>query len=405
MLANENMNANGIKLPLAMVLLLLSTSARRWVAMTRKYNGKTMARALMFFLCSAFFIWDAFGTSLSENDLAYIENDVVELPPGKEHLLLILKVVDDETKVNVKTNLTFWDDFVYDDKGHVAMFEKLSRCKQVNALTFRYATTDKKEIRVPVSAFAAMTNLTSLSIYGCGCPAVVSSFKSLSCIPLEDISLMNVDLRELSSLRDLPKLTGLATNKPEILANVPESIESLELDGIDFPGVCDLSRFTNLTSLVFHNVGTSCYVAGINKMQRLKKLEIVGLCDLWTKSIGDDVLKCSNLRSLTLKGGHSWFFLIDTKPLGALPLEYIDFSSVPIRFLRGLEACPLEEVRLNQCPVRDIDCLCAMPRLKFLDVCHTGIMSASRDELKKRFPNLEHFECTKADASVQYEDW
>ena len=72
MLATENMNANGIKLPLAMVLLLLSTSARRWVAMTRKYNGKTMARALMFFLCSAFFIWDAFGTSLSENDLAYI---------------------------------------------------------------------------------------------------------------------------------------------------------------------------------------------------------------------------------------------------------------------------------------------------------------------------------------------
>ena len=252
--------------------------------------------------------------SFAKNDLYYIENDAEELPPDKKHLLLILNVVDDVTKVNVKTNLMFWDDFVYDDKGHKAMLEKLSKCRQVNSLTLRYATTDKKEIHVPVDALSAMTNLTSLSIKAYGCQAVVSSLKSLSSIPLEEIGLMNVALRDIGSLRDLPKLTDLTTNKPEILANAPDSLESLKLDGIDF-------------------------------------------------------------------------------------------RSVPIRFLRGLEACPLEDVRINQCPVRDIDCLCAMPRLKFLDLYDTGVMSASRDELKKKFPSLEHFECRKADMSLQYEDW
>ena len=379
-----------------------------WIArqMALTVSRQTYHKALLLILvfCGVISVLDAFGTSLEKNDLYYIENDAVALPSDKKHLFLILNVVDDVTKVNVKTNLMFWDDFVYDDKGHKAMLEKLSKCRQVNSLTLRYATTDKKEIHVPVHALSAMTNLTSLSIKAYGCQAVVSSLKSLSRIPLEEISLMNVALRDIGSLRDLPKLTDLTTNKPEIFANAPDSLESLKLDGIDFPGVCDLSRFTNLTCLALHDVGTSYYVAGIEKMQRLENLEIIGPCDLW-ESIEDDVQKCRHLKSLTLWGGWSWSGPRYTEPLGSLPLERIDFRSVPIRFLRGLEACPLEDVRINQCPVRDIDCLCAMPRLKFLDLYDTGVMSASRDELKKKFPSLEHFECRKADMSLQYEDW
>ena len=382
---------------------LISWIARQMaLTVSRRPCRKGLPLVLAF--CGVMSALDLFGMSFAKNDLYYIENDAEELPPDKKHLLLILNVVDDVTKVNVKTNLMFWDDFVYDDKGHKAMLEKLSKCRQVNSLTLRYATTDKKEIHVPVHAFSAMTNLTSLSIKAYGCQAVVSSLKSLSRIPLEEISLMNVALRDIGSLRDLPKLTDLTTNKPEIFANAPDSLESLKLDGICFPGVCDLSRFTNLTCLALHDVGTSYYVAGIEKMQRLENLEIIGPCDLW-ESIEDDVQKCSHLRSLTLYGGWSWSGPRHTEPLGSLPLERIDFRSVPIRFLRGLEACPLEDVRINQCPVRDIDCLCAMPRLKFLDLHDTGVMSANRDELKKKFPNLEHFECSKADMSLQYEDW
>lgn len=368
------------------------------------WTVRHMVRMLILVFSGVFFAIDVCGTSFVKNDLVYIENDIVELPSAKKQLTLILTVVDDEAKVNVKTNLTFWDDFVYDDKGHKTMLEKLSKCRQVNSLTLRYATTDKKEIHVPVDVLSAMTNLTSLSIYGCGCPVIVSSLKSLSRVPLEEIGLMNVALRDIGSLRDLPKLTDLTTNKPEILANAPDSLESLKLDGIDFPGLCDLTRFTNLTCLALHDVGTSYYVAGVEKMQRLEELSIIGPCDLW-ESIEDDVQKCRHLRSLTLWGGWSWRGPRYTEPLGSLPLERIDFRSVPIRFLRGLEACPLEDVRINQCPVRDIDCLCAMPRLKFLDLYDTGVMSASRDELKKKFPSLEHFECRKADMSLQYEDW
>ncbi len=368
------------------------------------WTVRHMVRMLISVFSGVFFAIDIYGTSIAKNDLAYIENDIIELPSAKKQLTLILTVVDDEAKVNVKTNLTFWDDFVYDDKEHEVLLEKLSNYKQVSDLTLRYATTDKKEIVVPVPALSSMSNLMSLAIYGCGCQVAVSSLNVLSCIPLKDITLMNVTLRDVKGLRDLPTVTSLKTNKSEILANAPESLESLKLDGMDFLCECDLSRFTNLVHLAFHDVGTSYYVTGIQKMQRLRKLEIIGLCDLW-RSIEDDVQKCGNLSSLTLWGGHSWSGPRDTEPLGSLPLVHIDFRSVPIRFLRGLEACPLEDVRINQCPVRDIDCLCAMPRLKFLDVCDTGIMLANRSELKKKFPNLEHFECTKADMSIEYEDW
>ncbi len=160
-----------------------------------------MVRMLLLAFCGMMSVLDVFGASFAKNDLCYIENDAEELPPGKKHLLLILNVVDDVAKVNVKTNLTFWDDFVCDDKGHKAMLEKLSKCRQVNSLTLRYATTDKKEIHVPVEALSAMTNLTSLSIKAYGCLAVVSSFKSLSRIPLEEMALMNVALRDIGSLR------------------------------------------------------------------------------------------------------------------------------------------------------------------------------------------------------------
>ena len=87
-------------------------------------------RMLILIFSGVFFALDVCGTSFVKNDLVYIENDIVELPSAKKQLTLILTVVDDEAKVNVKTNLTFWDDFVYDDKGHKAMLEKLSKCSQ-----------------------------------------------------------------------------------------------------------------------------------------------------------------------------------------------------------------------------------------------------------------------------------
>ncbi len=66
-----------------------------------------MVRMLLLAFCGMMSVLDVFGTSFAKNDLCYIENDAEELPLNKTHLLLILNVVDDVTKVQIGADTFF----------------------------------------------------------------------------------------------------------------------------------------------------------------------------------------------------------------------------------------------------------------------------------------------------------
>ena len=268
------------------------------------------------------------------------------------------------------------------------LLDRISRMPQLKRVSIRCNVDNDADMHLPMEIFAGLTNLSELALCGTAeRPILISSFSSMKSVPVEELKLRHVRIKEVESLSSMKHLRRLTTDAPWVLDKVPVDLEELSIKSVAIESFVDLSRFTKLRTLELHDF--SCVsVLGIEKMTNLQSLWLCGSFDL---DFGE-LKSCRKLSSLSLLGGYNWKGLLDTWALSELPLERLYIDSVPIRELRGLEKCPLKDVEISNCPVRDLESICDLPCLERLDVRGTCIDTIDKNTIKIRFPKLKVYE-------------
>ena len=276
--------------------------------------------------------------------------------------------------------------------GQDAVWAKVSKTENLERLSIEYIDPETDFVQFPVEHLSSLTNLTSLEIIGdVERPVVISSLTALASVPIEDLTLLHVVVRDAESMKTLKNLKSLKTSEPRIVRSAPTNLESLNIEGASFSCGCGLSDFTNLTNLAICGLNASYLRLGA--MDRLESLCVTALCADFDER---EIAACTNLTFLSVRGGSGmapFYCLADC--IKDLPLEALDVEMLPIQELRGLEKCPLKRLDICDCSWLDLSRICSMPKLERLRIIGAGISScnrAMREELKARFPKLTYFE-------------
>ena len=280
------------------------------------------------------------------------------------------------------------------------LLDRISRMPQLKRVSIQYYVDNDADTHFPIEVFAGLTNLSELALSGSvERPILISSLSSMKDMPVKELDLKHVRIKEEGSFSCLKQLKRLTTDAPWMLGKVPVDLEGLSIESVAVGSFVDLSRFTKLRSLELHDF--SCEgVLGVGKMSDLQSLWLCGSFDFNF----DDLKGCRKLSSVSLHGGYNWIGPRDFWALSRFPLEYLDINSVPIQEIRGLEKCPLKDVVIHDCPVRDLESICDLPYVERLDVRGTCIRTTDKDMLKRRFPRLKIYECiaNSGDAITYY---
>lgn len=280
------------------------------------------------------------------------------------------------------------------------LLDRISRMPQLKRVSIQYYVDNDADTHFPMEVFVGLTNLSNFALIGTiERPIQISSLSPMKDLPVEELDLERVRIKEEGSLSCLKHLKRLTMDAPWMLGKAPVDLEVLSIKSVAVGSFVDLSRFTKLRSLELHDF--SCeIVLGVGKMPDLQSLWLCGSFDLDF----DELKSCRKLSSVSLLGGYNWNGPRDIRALSQLPLVRLYIDSVPIREIRGLEKCPLKDVVINDCPVRDLESICDLPYVERLDVRGTCIRTTDKDMLKRRFPRLKIYECiaNSGDAITYY---
>ena len=84
--------------------------------------------------------------------------------------------------------------------------------------------------------------------------------------------------------------------------------------------------------------------------------------------------------------------LTDVAILGRVPMTKLSLCRCPVGEIRGLEQCPLEALEIYSCPVRSIENICPLPRLRKMCVSDTPMAQPTKEALGARWKCLDYLQ-------------
>ena len=96
--------------------------------------------------------------------------------------------------------------------------------------------------------------------------------------------------------------------------------------------------------------------------------------------------------------------LTDVAILGRVPMTKLSLCRCPVGEIRGLEQCPLEALEIYSCPVKSIENICPLPRLRKMCVSDTPMAQPTKEALRARWKSLDYlqFAPQNEDGSPKY---
>jgi hypothetical protein len=82
--------------------------------------------------------------------------------------------------------------------------------------------------------------------------------------------------------------------------------------------------------------------------------------------------------------------LTDVAILGRVPMTKLSLCRCPVGEIRGLEQCPLEALEIYSCPVKSIENICPLPRLRKMCVSDTPMAQPTKEALGARWKGLDY---------------
>ncbi len=82
--------------------------------------------------------------------------------------------------------------------------------------------------------------------------------------------------------------------------------------------------------------------------------------------------------------------LTDVAILGRVPMTKLSLCRCPVGEIRGLEQCPLEVLEIYSCPVKSIENICPLPRLRKMCVSDTPMAQPTKEALGARWKGLDY---------------
>ena len=84
--------------------------------------------------------------------------------------------------------------------------------------------------------------------------------------------------------------------------------------------------------------------------------------------------------------------LTDVAILGRVPMTKLSLCRCPVGEIRGLEQCPLEALEIYSCPVKSIENICPLPRLRKMCVSDTPMAQPTKEALGARWKSLDYLQ-------------
>ena len=84
--------------------------------------------------------------------------------------------------------------------------------------------------------------------------------------------------------------------------------------------------------------------------------------------------------------------LTDVAILGRVPMTKLSLCRCPVGEIRGLEQCPLEALEIYSCPVKSIENICPLPRLRKMCVSDTPMAQPTKEALGARWKCLDYLQ-------------
>ena len=84
--------------------------------------------------------------------------------------------------------------------------------------------------------------------------------------------------------------------------------------------------------------------------------------------------------------------LTDVAILGRVPMTKLSLCRCPVGEIRGLEQCPLEALEIYSCPVKSIENICPLPRLRKMCVSDTPMAQPTKEALGARWKGLDYLQ-------------
>ena len=89
---------------------------------------------------------------------------------------------------------------------------------------------------------------------------------------------------------------------------------------------------------------------------------------------------------------HDCTNLTDVAILGRVPMTKLSLCRCPVGEIRGLEQCPLEALEIYSCPVKSIENICPLPRLRKMCVSDTPMAQPTKEALGARWKCLDYLQ-------------
>ena len=122
------------------------------------------------------------------------------------------------------------------------------------------------------------------------------------------------------------------------------------------------------------NVSMKLSIADVNASER--PLETLATLTNSQLSVNLVLYDCTNLTDVAI--------------LGRVPMTKLSLCRCPVGEIRGLEQCPLEALEIYSCPVKSIENICPLPRLRKMCVSDTPMAQPTKEALGVRWKGLDY---------------
>ena len=303
----------------------------------------TLSKNLLTVLCTIFFIFIAFNTSIfaADSDIVYIKDAEFKTVLNKQ--LGVSDKSADITEGQLKSITVLYVNY-YDIKD----ISGIEYCVNLKEVSFNNCSS-----LTNISSLVELPNLEKISISLC---KNISDFTCISKLSnIETLELCAVKLTDISFLSELTNLKHLDL-RDNYLTNINtlkqlKSLQTLNISNNEIVDISALGSLTNLTVLIMN----SNYIKDINSIKNLTKL-----CELnlsWNKSIED----ISVLKNLTI--------------MESLNISQINVTDIfPIYGLQNLKHLEMDNIRIND-ENKDayVSTLSSLVNLEYLSVENCGI--------------------------------
>ena len=288
-----------------------------------------------------------------------------------------------------------------DEDGYRSVLRRIALMKQLRELSVIFLNVPDGGVVFPAGTLKGLSNLTSITISNFGTNSVrVTSIATWKNLPIECLGLNYLDVEDASLISEFKRLAELHCTTGELLRNAPSNLRLLDLKNADIRGCVDLGRFTQLECL--HLCQVKC--SSVRGLGALSNLESLSLHDI---PIGDltSLKACKKLKHLEVRVGKVSGYDFRVADLADLPLECVVFEDLPLVEIRGLERCPLIEMRVNGALIEKLQDICRLRKLERLDIVDTKIDVVDKKLVKERFPSLATLWYSDSDSNPQCISW